>query len=290
MASKNNDPAFLFYSTDFYEGTRMMLPEERACYIDLMIYQHQHGYIPFDLKRVLMYCNGINEATLEATLKAKFVASVEGYVNLKLEKVISERTEFTNKQSINGTVGQFYKKAKALLSKKDYIELKELLSDNTNNQTLELIIGKEINKAMLEAMLIALHKHLEDENEDIIIDINNVSKRIVKGKFIKPTYDEVKAYCEERKNGIDAQRFIDSNDAKGWLVGKTKTPMKDWKAAIRTWEGNNPKQNTKLGIGETISEQGHRIYGNNRVVPMDAPPRPSSQHYWDAECKKWGIM
>ena len=35
------DPAFLFYSKDFYEGTRTMLPEERACYIDLMIYQHQ---------------------------------------------------------------------------------------------------------------------------------------------------------------------------------------------------------------------------------------------------------
>ena len=169
MAAKNNDPAFLFYSKDFYEGTRMMLPEERACYIDLMIYQHQHGYIPFDLKRVLMYCNGINEATLEATLKAKFIASVEGYINRKLENVILERTEFTNKQSVNGTVGQFYKKAKALLSKKDYIELKELLSDKTNNQILELITGKEINKAMLEAMLIALRKHLEDVNEDVIV-------------------------------------------------------------------------------------------------------------------------
>lgn len=172
MAAKNNDPAFLFYSKDFYEGTRMMLPEERACYIDLMIYQHQHGCIPLDLKRVLLYCNGINEATLEATLEAKFVATLEGYVNLKLESVILERSEFSNKQSVNGTVGQFFKKAKALLSKKDYMTLRELLSDNTNNQTFELIEGKEIDKAMLEAMLIALLKHLEDANGDVDKDIN----------------------------------------------------------------------------------------------------------------------
>lgn len=111
-----------------------------------------------------------------------------------------------------------------------------------------------------------------------------------KNIFSKPTFEEVKAYCLERNNGIDAQRFLDSNDAKGWVIGKTKTPMKDWRAAVRTWEGNNPKQNINLGVGETINEQGQRIYGNNRVVPNDAPPRPSSQHYWDAKCNNWGIM
>ena len=74
------DPAFLFYSKDFYEGTRMMLPEERACYVDLLIYQHQNGIIPLDLKRVLMYCNGVDEATLKATLEAKFTKTEEGWV------------------------------------------------------------------------------------------------------------------------------------------------------------------------------------------------------------------
>ena len=49
--------------------------------------------------------------------------------------------------------------------------------------------------------------------------------------------DEVKAYCKERKNNIDPERFIDYYTAKGWKIGKH--PMKDWKAAIRTWEKNN---------------------------------------------------
>lgn len=51
---------------------------------------------------------------------------------------------------------------------------------------------------------------------------------------IPPTADMVMAYCKKRNNGIDAQQFIDFYEARGWMIGKTK--MKDWQAAIRTWE------------------------------------------------------
>lgn len=68
-------------------------------------------------------------------------------------------------------------------------------------------------------------------------EIKEVKK--IKNVFIKPTVEEIKQYCTERKNGINSQKFFDSNEAKGWVIGKTKTPMKDWKAAIRTWENNS---------------------------------------------------
>lgn len=55
-------------------------------------------------------------------------------------------------------------------------------------------------------------------------------------RFIPPTMEDVEGYCRERKNGIDPQRFIDYYTSNGWKVGKN--PMKDWKAAIRTWEKN----------------------------------------------------
>ena len=62
-------------------------------------------------------------------------------------------------------------------------------------------------------------------------------------RFVKPTLDEVKAYCAERKNHIDPSRFIDYYEANGWKVGKN--PMKDWKAAVRTWESKDKeKQST----------------------------------------------
>lgn len=53
-------------------------------------------------------------------------------------------------------------------------------------------------------------------------------------RFIPPTVEDVKAYCVERGNGIDAEYFVDHYTANGWMVGKAK--MKDWKATIRKWE------------------------------------------------------
>lgn len=52
--------------------------------------------------------------------------------------------------------------------------------------------------------------------------------------FIKPTVEEVKAYCKERDNKVDPYQFVDFYESKGWKVGNQ--PMKDWKAAVRTWE------------------------------------------------------
>ena len=62
-----------------------------------------------------------------------------------------------------------------------------------------------------------------------------VKERIVKEKrFLPPSVDDVRAYCQERKNNISPERFVDFYSSKGWMVGKN--PMKDWKACIRTWE------------------------------------------------------
>lgn len=58
----------------------------------------------------------------------------------------------------------------------------------------------------------------------------NVSKK----KFIPPTVEEVRAYCQERGNKVDPQAFIDHYTSNGWMVGKNK--MKSWKAAVGTWE------------------------------------------------------
>lgn len=53
-------------------------------------------------------------------------------------------------------------------------------------------------------------------------------------RFVPPTLEEVQEYCKERHNNVDAERFIDFYESKGWMVGKNK--MKSWKACVRTWE------------------------------------------------------
>lgn len=66
-------------------------------------------------------------------------------------------------------------------------------------------------------------------------DITNViSKKKNSSKFIPPTFEEVTEYCSARNNTVNPQAFIDFYESKGWMIGKNK--MKDWKAAVRTWE------------------------------------------------------
>jgi hypothetical protein len=59
-------------------------------------------------------------------------------------------------------------------------------------------------------------------------------------KFIPPTVDEVRAYCNERRNGIDAEEFVSFYESKGWMIGRNK--MKNWKSAIITWEKNRKQR------------------------------------------------
>jgi hypothetical protein len=66
------------------------------------------------------------------------------------------------------------------------------------------------------------------------------------GRFVKPTVEEVAAYCKERTNKVDAETFVDFYESKGWKVGKVG--MKDWKASVRTWEkGRNESDGKKRG-------------------------------------------
>ena len=64
-------------------------------------------------------------------------------------------------------------------------------------------------------------------------------------RFVKPTHVEVKAYCYERGNTVDHEAFISFYDSNGWKVGKNS--MKDWKAAVITWEKRSKQTGGKNG-------------------------------------------
>jgi len=65
------------------------------------------------------------------------------------------------------------------------------------------------------------------------IDISYSNKKTIHNNIL-PKLEEVSAYCKERKNGINAEKWFNFYSAKGWMIGRNK--MKDWKAAVRTWE------------------------------------------------------
>lgn len=112
-------------------------------------------------------------------------------------------------------------------------------------------------------------------------------------RFTRPSVEEVRAYCEERGNGVSAEAFVDFYGSKGWKVGNS--PMKDWRAAVRTWEKRDGRGARKtadgaavnLGEGEWIDSLGTRRYGTGKPVPMSAPPRPGADYYWSKESNSW---
>ena len=108
------------------------------------------------------------------------------------------------------------------------------------------------------------------------IDINpylkeTLSKEREKKRFVPPSLDEVTAYCTERHNTVDPEGFIDFYTSNGWKVGKN--PMKDWKAAVRSWEQRDKRPAKKKpgrfdALNEAIRKELANESGRNNGVPI----------------------
>ena len=83
-----------------------------------------------------------------------------------------------------------------------------------------------------------IKEKFKDNNTSININLTDSNN---KGRFKKPTVNEIAEYCIERKNNIDAETFYDFYESKDWKIGKNK--MKAWKACVRTWEKRQTKNN-----------------------------------------------
>lgn len=107
---------------------------------------------------------------------------------------------------------------------------------------LRLINEKyELNSQCLTNVKPMFNKNSIEENS---IE-ENIKKESIKkeSRFVKPSLDEIQEYCAERKNSINAIAFYDFYESKNWYVGKNK--MRDWKAAVRTWEQRDKKDDKK---------------------------------------------
>lgn len=111
-----------------------------------------------------------------------------------------------------------------------------------------------------------IYKNVEDNNININNIKNNKKENIKRKTFIKPSIEEIEAYCIERNNCINAQVFYDYYETNGWVQGKNK-PIRDWKACIRTWEQRAGKQIKKV-IPEWFNNE------PDFATPNDAIPEP----------------
>lgn len=119
-------------------------------------------------------------------------------------------------------------------------------------------------------------------------------------RFRKPTIEEIRNYCIEKGYQIDVDYFYNYNETRGWMVGRQL--MKSWKGAIATWvrrekafrrnddetlHYDNSKNHKPSTINlESTDSEGNR-YIDGRLIPKDAPPRPSPAAIWDDSTGTW---
>lgn len=119
---------------------------------------------------------------------------------------------------------------------------------------------------------------MRPNNKDIYI--NNTLSNKGGGHFQKPTLDDIRAYCMGRGNNVDAEQFYNFYESNGWMVGKNH--MKDWRAAVRTWEKREKeipqrKRETRResvfehnlkAVDEMFGTNYHaKVYGGKEVSP-----------------------
>lgn len=142
----NKDPAFLFYSKDFYEGTRLMLPEERACYIDLMIYQHQQGPIPDDIPRLQMYCSGCSAGAIQRVLNEHFNQTPNGWLNKRLTREVNLRAMGKPKKMAAAVFAGLISASKLTKRQKEQLKRAFVISDFIQEGDAKIVTEEEIKK------------------------------------------------------------------------------------------------------------------------------------------------
>ncbi len=206
-------PAFQLYAADIYMDTNEWSAEAVGIYTRLLFHQWVNGSIPKDIKKLsqiaLVSIKILSKRWPEMEMKFTFDETLRGR-NLRLEKTRQKQMEYSEKQRKKG-------KKRAEVMWKDHIAV--------------------ANTTAIDRLQSGYKpKHSPSSSSSSSIKRNNI--------FIIPELSEIAAYCIERKTGINPQTFFDHYSSNGWMVGKNK--MKDWKAAIRTWEARGGNQNAGI--------------------------------------------
>lgn len=204
----------------------------QALYFHLCMYADDDGFVK-NPKRICRMIGG-NDDDYNLLLAKNFVLSYDnGVIVIKhwrmhnlLRKDRYHPSEYTDEKELlylknNGAYTLDGKQGQPLLATK--------WQPNGNQMATEDSIGKD-----------SIGKDIKEK--DVAKATSKKKKPKSQRNVIPPTVEMVEEYCKKRKNGIDAQAFVDFYASKGWFVGKTK--MKDWEASVRTWERNN-----KVGHG-----------------------------------------
>ena len=122
----------------------------------------------------------------------------------------------------------------------------------------------DLNNSSMQDGTLVQHTNIENK----YINNNSLYKKS-NSHFQKPSLEDVRAYCISRSNKVDPEQFFNFYESKGWTIGKS--PMKDWRAAVRTWEKREKeipqRKRSPLTKNESVLEHNLKVmdqmYGTN---------------------------
>lgn len=129
----------------------------------------------------------------------------------------------------------------------NFVELKNFLRKKSTSECISYVGNRQIKgketkgKESKGKVVVSSNEKTEivsGNHSDEKIEIESNNHQTTKTTISKiPSLEEVKAYCLERKNSINAEKFYDYYKSRGWLLA-SGLPLEDWQAAVRTWERN----------------------------------------------------
>ncbi len=219
------DPAVLFYTSDFLTGCALMSMAQRGKYITLLCLQHQQGHLSEE--DMLDVCGAV-----DPKIWRKFKQDDDGlFYNERMDQEQIKRQNYALSRSENGKKGGRPKKhneSESEASENHMLSICKAYEKHTENENINTLINRDIK---------SIDK--SNSNKDKETDIYT---------FKAPTVEEVAEYCSERGNNVDAERFVSYYTANGWKVGKN--PMRDWRAAVQSWESNGIANDKKTAAPE----------------------------------------
>jgi len=191
---------FPFYINQYQGILSRYSLEEKGAFISLLcVFLIEDSQLPDNQDQLFRMCLAFTESEREAILSVKEKVIETGLEILKYQK---EKREKCRESARIGGLARVAK-AQAIAQ--------ETLKRSSSNTEIETEI--EIKKKL----------------------IKKTKKKPI--GFIPPSLQDIQNYCQERKNSVNPEKWLNFYQSNGWKVGKNS--MKDWKAAVRTWEGNS---------------------------------------------------
>jgi len=217
-------PAFQFYADDFLAGTLEMSQEEVGQYIRLLCHQWNRGSIPVETEKQQRLTGGC----VSVDVLVKFRLCEDGLLrNERLETVRSEKDRYLQQQSQKGRKSAELRKLASTVVQPDTQP-----ESNSGSTTVEIRLQPKVNSPSPTPT---------PNNKE-----ESIAPKSQRSHFTTPTVEEVQAECVRIELSLlEAPKFVDYYESKGWLVGKAK--MKSWKPALRNWKRNqNERQQTLI--------------------------------------------